>query len=306
MAEKKANIVSRTLVESYVRKQVKELKQSPEQTINTLTSQLLETPNNSLEKYLVHITPEKLHDTQSGYYQLFHDILPKISTEHLVTLGMNIGYHSLFTTAKNGKKNIPESTSNALWASILFIDGPNYEKKSTQYKAQISQSKKNGTHCFLLFIEKYAWKLLPLIQKEKDCAFILFCPASCLTDKFLDVAKRTKNLLLSVAYNKSLSSDIFNKLKARNLPYAVHYYYSTSDVDSIISGEIFEELSKKTPLFSFFIPQNTILEDKSITNNTKKIIYEAIVQERYWLKSPSIPFEINEDIKKIEQIKNHH
>ena len=43
MASKNTNIVSKTLVESYIRKQVKALKQSPAETIDTLTKQLLET-----------------------------------------------------------------------------------------------------------------------------------------------------------------------------------------------------------------------------------------------------------------------
>ena len=72
MASKNTNIVSKTLVESYIRKQVKALKQSPTETIDTLTKQLLDKPKGSLEKYLLHITPEKLQDTQSGYYKLFH------------------------------------------------------------------------------------------------------------------------------------------------------------------------------------------------------------------------------------------
>ena len=168
MAGKNINIVSKTLAESYIRKQIKALKQDPAQTIHTLTNQLLEKPDSPLEKYLLHITPEKLQDTQSGYYKLFHDILPKVNTDHLVTLGMNIGYNGIFTASKNTQTNSPESKSDALWAFMLSIDGINYEKKSAQYKAQISNAKKNGTRCFMLFIEKNAWKLLPLIKKEKD------------------------------------------------------------------------------------------------------------------------------------------
>ena len=105
MASKNTNIVSKTLVESYIRKQVKALKQSPAETIDTLTKQLLDKPKGSLEKYLLHITPEKLQDTQSGYYKLFHDILPKVNTDHLVTLGMNIGYNGIFTASKNTQTN---------------------------------------------------------------------------------------------------------------------------------------------------------------------------------------------------------
>ena len=107
MVGKNINIVSKTLAESYIRKQIKALKQDPAQTIHTLTKQLLEKPDSPLEKYLPHITPEKLQDTQSGYYQLFHDILPKINTEHLVTLAMNIGYNSLFTASKNTQLHSP-------------------------------------------------------------------------------------------------------------------------------------------------------------------------------------------------------
>ena len=105
MASKNTNIVSKTLVESYIRKQVKALKQSPTETIDTLTKQLLDKPKGSLENYLLHITPEKLQDTQSGYYKLFHDILPKVNTDHLVTLGMNIGYNGIFTASKNTQTN---------------------------------------------------------------------------------------------------------------------------------------------------------------------------------------------------------
>nr|WP_296193827.1 hypothetical protein [uncultured Anaerobutyricum sp.] len=298
MAGKNTNIISKTLVESYVRKQVKALKQSPTETIDTLTKQLLDKPKGSLEKYLLHITPEKLQDTQSGYYKLFHDILPKINTDHLVTLGMNIGYNGIFTVSKHSQTNSPESKSVALWVFMLSIDGINYEKKSAQYKAQISNAKKNGTRCFMLFIEKNAWKLLPLIKKEKDCAFFLFCPASCLIEKFLDAAKLTKNLFISVAYNSNgqstqiPSTDVFKRLRTRKLPYAVHYYYSASDVENIKSGEIFKELSKERPLFSFFLSKKSDSGQDSVTEEDKRAVYEVIIKERYWLTYPSIPFAI--------------
>ena len=90
MAGKNINIVSKTLAESYIRKQIKALKQDPAQTIHTLTKQLLEKPDSPLEKSLLHITPEKLQDTQRDI-KVSIDI-PKVKTDHLVTLAMNIGY----------------------------------------------------------------------------------------------------------------------------------------------------------------------------------------------------------------------
>ena len=61
MASKNTNIVSKTLVESYIRKQVKALKQSPAETIDTLTKQLLDKPKGSLEKYLSHLKNFRIH-----------------------------------------------------------------------------------------------------------------------------------------------------------------------------------------------------------------------------------------------------
>lgn len=72
-----------------------------------------------MEKYLLHITPEKLQDTQSGYYKLFHDILPKVNTDHLVTLGMNIGYNSIFTASKNSQTN-SQRANQALSGLLCF------------------------------------------------------------------------------------------------------------------------------------------------------------------------------------------
>ena len=48
MAGKNINIVSKTLAESYIRKQIKALKQDPAQTIHTLTKQILEKPDSPL------------------------------------------------------------------------------------------------------------------------------------------------------------------------------------------------------------------------------------------------------------------
>ena len=42
--------------------------------------------------------------------------------------------------------------------------------------------------CFLL---KKCMETASSYKKEKDCAFFLFCPSSCLTEKFLDADKTT-------------------------------------------------------------------------------------------------------------------
>lgn len=74
-------------------------------------------------------------------------------------------------------------------------------------------------------------------------------------------------------------------------------------MDSFISGDIFKKLGKEQPLFSFFISKKGNFEDTNlITEDEKAIIYETIVKERSWLSSPSIPFELEKDVQKIQNL----
>ena len=101
-----------------------------------------------------------------------------------------------------------------------------------------------------------------------------------------------------VDYNKNNqkhpapSTDVFKQLRIRKLPYAVHYYYSASDIENLKSGEIFKELSKERPLFSFFLSKKSDSVQDTVTEEDKKAVYEIIIKERYWLTYPSIPFAI--------------
>ena len=101
-----------------------------------------------------------------------------------------------------------------------------------------------------------------------------------------------------MAYNRNThkqqapSTDVFKQLRIRKLPYAVHYYYSASDIENFKSGEIFKELSKEKPLFSFFLSKKSDSGQDTVTEEDKKAVYEIIIKERYWLTYPSIPFAI--------------
>lgn len=135
-------------------------------------------------------------------------------------------------------------------------------------------------------------------KKRKRLCILLVLPRFLLNRKFLDAAKLTKNLFISVAYNKNNhkhpapSTDVFKQLRIRKLPYAVHYYYSASDIENFKSGEIFKELSKERPLFSFFLSKKSDSVQDTVTEEDKKAVYEIIIKERYWLTYPSIPFAI--------------
>ena len=230
--------------------------------------------NERIKQSILKLLEEMLANKEGGSYRLLCHVLSTVNTEHLVTLGMNIGYNSLYA-------------GNHLGITSLEIDGLHYESKSPQYKKQITSGKKSGSYTWLLFMQKNVWKLIPLIQKEKDCAFLLFCPASCLTDKFLDAAKSLKNLMLCIEYS-STSPELFQKLQKRKLLYSV--FVRCSDTDTSIRqtdpDSLLDKISKYYPVFTFFITEDAT---EQYTNEMSEFIKKNLAPLNY----PTIPVDIN-------------
>lgn len=277
MAGKNTKRLPRTLVESYVRKQIRGLKSSPEKGIAKLSDMAEGLANEQIKQYILNLLKEMLANKEGGSYRLLCHVLSTVNTEHLVTLGMNIGYNSLYTgnCSGNYSNNYPEE-----------IDGLHYESKATYYKKHITEEKKSGIYTWGLFMQKNIWKLIPVIQKEKDCAFLIFCPASCLTDKFLDAAKSLKNLMLCIEYPSS-SPELFQKLQKRKLPYSV--FVCCSDADTGIRqtnlDSLLGNISKYYPVFTFFITNDA-------TEQYSNEVSEFIKKNRSLLKYPTIAVEL--------------
>lgn len=281
MAGKNTKRLPRTLVESYVRKQIRVLKSSPEKGIVKLSDMAEGLSNEQTKQYILKRLKEMLINKEGGSYRLLCHVLSTVNTEHLVTLGMNIGYNSLY--AGNHPVNCP---GKPLGITPLEIDGLHYESKATYYKKHITEGKKSGIYTWGLFMQKNIWKLIPVIQKEKDCAFLIFCPASCLTDKFLDTAKALKNLMLCVEYPSS-SPELFQKLQKRKLPYSVFVRCSDTDTSTRQTNldSLLGNISKYYPVFTFFIT-------KDAAEQYSNEVSAFIKKNRSLLKYPTIAVEL--------------
>ena len=135
-------------------------------------------------------------------------------------------------------------------------------------------------------------------KKRKRLCILLVLPRFLLNRKIPRCRKADKKSFYFCCLYKNNhkhpapSTDVFKQLRIRKLPYAVHYYYSASDIENFKSGEIFKELSKERPLFSFFLSKKSDSVQDTVTEEDKKAVYEIIIKERYWLTYPSIPFAI--------------
>lgn len=263
--------LSKTLIESYVRKQIRDLKSSPEKGIAKLSDLAGGLSNEQIKQYILKLLKEMTENKEGGAYRLLCHTLSTVNTEHLITLGMNIGYNSLYISGNAG-------------ISSLKINGLNYESNAATYKKQIAAGKKSGICTWLFFMQKNIWKLIPMIQKEKDCAFLVFCPASCLTEKFLDAAKSLKNLMLCVDYS-SVSSKTFQELKKRKLPYSVFVNCNDEIACTIAQDNYLCEISKNYPAFTFFMT-------KDMTESFRDEVEEFVKEQRTPLKYPTIAVEL--------------
>lgn len=88
------NSVSRILIETTVRQTLKGIQEDPERSIRNLVDMALQFSEGRFQNRFFETAHTLLENEKSAYYGLIYDAVSHIETEHIVRLGMNIGYNS--------------------------------------------------------------------------------------------------------------------------------------------------------------------------------------------------------------------
>ena len=91
---------SRILIETTVRKTIKDIANDPERSIRRVVDMAVNFSNGRFQKHLFVSAQKMLSNDQSAYYSLVRDTVGNINTEKLVHFGMNLGYNSCTAGAK--------------------------------------------------------------------------------------------------------------------------------------------------------------------------------------------------------------
>lgn len=241
---------SRILVETTVRKTIKDIANDPERSIRRVVDMAATFSNGRFQKAFFTSTQKMLSDEQSAYYTLVQDIVTNVNAERLVQFGMNLGYNSCTAGAKIIRDNEEKEQFNIPWSLSLDINAGALHNSKAFYRKLIADGQSLGIYTWLLSVDEITSDLLDIIVEFPDSAFLLFCSGQEITNALLKETEYLHNILFVITYDSKICSACAQLRKAHFL-YAVYVPFDEQDIDSILNGSLFSNIENLHPAFIF-------------------------------------------------------
>lgn len=290
-----ARSISRLLIETVVKKALRDAKDSPERAIRNLVDMAMYFSEGSSQRSFFSVVQELLCNEQSVYYPLIQDVLNHADEERILAFGMNVGYNSCTLGAKQIRSIEKEEGFNVPWSLSLEIDGRTYPDRERAYRSLVEQGAALGIYNYLIFPAAQPQSLLSLPGAYPDCAFTLFCSGEDLTEDFLDEAGAIANLLLVVRYGEDVE-DVCSRLRSRGLLYSIYIPYGEQDVPAITSGEYFACAESLHSPLTVFVPIN------GCPAQARRAVYDYVTAIRKAPVYRTVPWEALHDGRLVDSI----
>ncbi|OUQ67570.1 hypothetical protein B5E53_08045 [Eubacterium sp. An11] len=288
--------ISGIFIESVLNKALKEINKSPRRTARNLIDMGVNFSKGHLQKVFLSYVQELLQNQNSAYYDLIKDVTDHVDKGIISTFGMNLGYNGCTKGVKRIREVENLENFSVPLSLSMRLDGEKLTEEDSIYQKIIRQGKALGIYVYLLKLEKgQPEALLPLLKKNRDCAFVLFVKDTDLSPAFLAGVHRSKNVMISVcADDKAVT--LCPKLREENLLYAVYSYYSEENEDDILNGQWLAEQLPLRPYFALLIPS------PSCKKETCHKVYDYILSVRNEQKEAVIAMDLLQDSWKINEM----
>ena len=287
--------MTRVLIESTVRRTLKNIQESPERATRNLIDLGLEFSHGRFQTRLFEQAQTMLQNQKSAYYDLVKNIVTTVDHDIITTFGVNIGYNSCTKGARRIREIEEEKGFNVPWALNILINGEKLEKEPDFYPAVLKQGTALGIYTYLLFISEEAEKVIPMIEGEPDCAFVVFLHGNQVSQSFIKRLKSVKNVMVSV-YTDEEMPDACRKLRSAKLLYAVHQHYKEQDKENILNGEWLKYAMTSHASVAF------LKANFSCSNETQQRIYHYVATVRDKQQVPLLFMDIKQDTLMIDQV----
>ncbi len=289
------NTTSRIIIETLVKKAMREIKESPERSTRNLVDMALHFSNDRFHRSFFETAQAMLQKEDSPYYGLIEDVVCNVDSGSLMHFGMNLGYNSCTIGAKRIREIEAKEHYHIPWMILLNLDPLYFSDHQQEYEALISLGEGIGIYAWMLIPQEGAVDYLPLVQEHPDSAFILFCKPTDITLSFLDCVSECTNLMLAVHYDEDTAAACA-LLRSAQLLYSVCCVYTENDVGSITGGELFFSVQQLHPVFTI------LLADSECPEPARKMVYEAVRQVRNRQEYQTIALEAISDSSFIDSI----
>ncbi len=291
----KENDMLRILIETVIRKTIKEINDSPERSIRNWVNMALNFSEGKFQRTFFKTADDMLKNTKSPYYDLIKDSAANTDEERLLQFGMNLCYNSCTIGVRKILENEILYGFNIPWTVSFRMSGEHISENSKIYDTIITQGEDLGIYTWMLYLNGELGEALPLVQKHTDSAFILFCEPKDITDDFLDNMCDVKNVMLAVRYEEN-NENLYYRLRENRLLYSTYYIYDDENAESIINGDFFYDAVQLHPLFTAVIPAENCSEE------TGERVYKAVTSYRRRQSFQTIVWDVNRDNSNINSI----
>lgn len=285
----------RILIESVVRRALKDAGDSPERSTRNLVDMALQFAQGKFQYRFFETAHLMLKKEESAFHKMIPDAVASIDQERLIGFGMNLGYNGCIAGAKTIRSIEKKEHFNIPWMITLVINGDDYLNRAEDYCAVLEQGRPLGIFTWQLYTCGQAQKIVPLIEKYPDYAFILYCAPGEITDALLDELESLNNLMIAVAYTQG-ADEACQLLRQRRFLYSVYVSYGECDLPRIVSGEILGDTEILHPVFTGF------LADTGCPKAVQEQVYQYVNQTRTQQCYKTVPWDVIADSRFVDGV----
>ena len=282
---------SRIIIETVLKKTLREIKESPERSVRNLVDLALHFSKGRFQHSFFAAAQTMLQDDRSHYYALIKDTVYHVDEERLLNFGMNLGYNGCTVGAAVIRKKEEVEGYNIPWMLTLQLN----PKQQERYETLITQGESMGIHTWLLVAEEEPEFAFSLVEKHQDSAFILLCHPGAVTSSFLERASACTNLMIAV-HTEPGCHEACGRLREARLLYAVCSCYDEHDVEQIENGQLFETLEQMHPVFTGLYAAN------GCPKSAQERVWKAINRARNGQCFQTIIWELGFDSDHVDNI----
>ncbi|MDO5153259.1 MAG: hypothetical protein Q4D50_07840 [Eubacteriales bacterium] len=289
------NTMPRILIEAVVRRALKDAGDSPERSTRNLVDMALQFTQGKFQHRFFETARLMLKKEESAFHKMVPDAVASIDQERLIGFGMNLGYNGCIAGAKIIRSIEKKEHFNIPWMITLVINGDDCLNRAEDYCAILEQGRPLGIYTWQIYACGQAQKIMPLIGKYPDYAFILYCAPGEITDALLDEAESLHNLMIAVAYTQG-ADDACQLLRQRRFLYSVYVPYGECDLPRIVSGEVLDDTEILHPVFTAF------LADAGCPKAVREQVYQYVSRTRTQQLYKTVPWDAVSDSRFVNGV----
>lgn len=279
--------ISRVLIETVVRKAIRDMKESPERSARNLVDMALSFSKGRFQQTFFTAAQNMLQNSHSPYYALIADIARNVDSERLLRFGMALGYDSCTLGADKIRSLEEERGYNIPWMLSLELD------PERDYADIISQGKELGISSWMLYCPD-GQQGYDLARRFPEQAFGLFCYDMDQWDSLLD-QPCPENLMLAFPCREE-AQGICRRAREQGLLYSVMKIYGWWELPSVEDGTVFSLAERLGGVFTMLTSVPGLPEELSAR------AHEVLVKARTEQQYQTIPWETVYDCGMVDSI----